>query len=651
MNKKISVILVTMMLVVFGYLNTFNEKVYAEDKKYLEMNSEITESGTYVVPAAGRIEGDAHVEISRIDNNKKYGFSKGNIVGKGYCRIAPGEYKIYLQSGNGNVLKYIQESPSIYEQEDNDSLDTANVIQPNVLYTGGVEGNREIRTDDYYKLQLPQSGSIFLEGTFEGYESHFEGTIYEEDNNGNVRKLQEIRQTTSSGYPFNTEKQFKSAKFRLGRGTIYLKTEIYTAYNGGNSDYQFKVVYNPDTELSETEYNNEKTTANIIQPNMNYTGNISYTSNANYLNNRDYDIDFYKVNLPTVGKAKLRLQVPRQTKNELFKAELLQYDSKDKATVIDTLYSTENPVNYGPEKVLKAGEYYIRVTGSGNKEDSFIDYNIQLEYKTEVLVDKIEVSSPKTEYFTGDEVKLNVTVLPENAENKDVSWSSNDEKVVTVDGYGNIICKKAGAAIITARSKSSINVYGEYRLTVKEVLVEQIDVNINNTVLGVGGKTKVMADIYPANADNKSIIWDTSDSSIATVSDKGVVKALKSGKVTIQAMASDTSGIIGTVELTIKKNESVKLKSITVTEKNGKNKEIFKFNSNDSEMVLTLGRDLDVINILPNTVSKKVKFTINGKGVKKIKIKIGRRKTKKVTIKVYNEVGKSKTYTVYVTRD
>ncbi|MGP1489150.1 MAG: Ig-like domain-containing protein [Peptoanaerobacter stomatis] len=633
MNKKISVILVTMMLVVFGYLNTFNEKVYAEDKKYLEMNSEITESGTYVVPAAGRIEG-AVDSISKVNSNHKYVYCRGSIVGKSYYRIPAGEY--YISIAHNGKIKYVQESPSIYEQEDNDSLDTANNIQPNILYTGGLSySSNSNRGDnnDYYKMNLPQNGSIYVEAPFKDYDYYLRAALYEEDTDGNVKELEK--------YYY---KDLKSAKFRVHKGTIYLK--IFVANDGYYyDDYQFKVVYNPDTELSEIEYNNEKTTANLIQPNLNYTGNI------NYGYNNEYDVDLYKVNLPTVGKAKLRLQVPRQTKNELFKAELLQYDSKDKATVIDTLYSTENPVNYGPEKVLKAGEYYIRVTGSGNKEDSFIDYNIQLEYKTEVLVDKIEVSSPKTEYFTGDEVKLNITVLPENAENKDVSWSSNDEKVVTVDGYGNIICKKAGAAIITARSKSSINVYGEYRLTVKEVLVEQIDVNINNTVLSVGGKTKVMADIYPANADNKSIIWDTSDSSIATVSDKGVVKALKSGKVTIQAMASDTSGIIGTVELTIKKNESVKLKSITVTEKNGKNKEIFEFNSNDSKMVLTLGRDLDVINILPNTVSKKAKFTINGKKVKKIKIKIRRGKTKKVMIKVHSEIGKSKTYTVYVTRD
>lgn len=633
MNKKISVILVTMMLVVFGYLNTFNEKVYAEDKKYLEMNSEITESGIYVVPAAGRIEGDVY-RISKVNSEYEFRRCRGSIIGTEYYRIPAGEYNISI-ARNGKI-KYIQESPSIYEQEDNNSLDTATVIQANILYTGGFSGSRYPHRgdyDDYYKINLPQNGSIYVEAPLKNDYYKLKAVLYEEDTVGNVKELQK--------YEYS---DLKSAKFRLHKGTVYLK--IFVA-DGEDyyDDYQFKVVYNPDTELSEVEYNNEKETANIIQPNLSYTGNI------NYGYNNEYDVDFYKINLPTIGKAKLRLQVPRQTKNELFKAELLQYDSQDKATVIDTLYSTENPVNYGPEKVLKAGEYYIKVTRTGGKEESFVDYNIQLEYKTEVLVDKIEVSSPKTEYFTGDEAKLNVTVLPENAENKDVSWSTNDEKVVTVDGYGNITCKKAGTAIITARSKSSTNVYGEYKLTVKEVLVEQIDVNINNTVLGVGGKTKVMADIYPANADNKSIIWDTSDSSIATVSDQGVVKALKSGKVTIQAMASDTSGIIGTVELTIKKNESVKLKSITVTEKNGKNKEIFKFNSNDSEMVLTLGRDLDVINILPNTVSKKVKFTINGKKVKKIKIKIGRGKTKKVTIKVHNEIGKNKRYIVYVTRN
>ena len=135
------------------------------------------------------------------------------------------------------------------------------------------------------------------------------------------------------------------------------------------------------------------------------------------------------------------------------------------------------------------------------------------------------------------------------------------------------------------------------------------------------------------------------------MSDKGVVKALKSGTVTIQATASDTSGVIGKVKLTIKKNESVKLKSITATDKRGKKIKTFKFNSNDNTLDLTMGRDLAVINIIPNTVSKKVKLTINGKKVKKIKIKVGRRKTKKVTIKVYNEIGNSKTYIIYLQRE
>ena len=633
MNKKISVIFVTMMLVVFGYLGTLNEKAYAEDKKYLEMNSEITESGIYVVPAAGRFEGTAR-SISKVNSEYEYLVCRGSIVGTEYYRVPAGEY--YISVSQGEKLKYVQESPSMYEQEDNDSLDTATAIQPNILYTGGLASSSYPQygdNDDYYKVNIPQNGSLYVEAPYKGYSFNLKAALYEEDANGNVKELEE----------YSYEK-LKSAKFRVHKGNIYLKIFVDRQDFYGD-DYQFKVVYNPDTELSEIEYNNEKNTANIIQPNLNYTGNINYA----YMN--EYDTDLYKINLPTIGKAKLRLQVPRQTKNHLFEVKLLQYDSQNKETILDTLYSTENPVNYGQEKVLKAGEYYIRVTGSGEKEDSFIDYNIQLEYKTEVLVEKIEVSSPKTEYFSGDEVKLNVTVLPENAGNKDVSWSSNDEKVVAVDGYGNITCKKAGTAIITARSKSSTNVYGEYKLTVKPVLVEQIAVNINKLVLGVGGKAKVTAGVYPAYADNKSVIWDTSDSSIATVSDKGVVKALKSGTVTIQATASDTSGVIGKVKLTIKKNESVNLKSITATDKRGKKIKTFKFNSNDNTLELTMGRDLAVINIIPNTVSKKVKLTINGKKMKKIKIKVGRRKNKKVTIKVYNEIGNSKTYTIYLLRE
>ena len=67
-----------------------------------------------------------------------------------------------------------------------------------------------------------------------------------------------------------------------------------------------------------------------------------------------------------------------------------------------------------------------------------------------------------------------------------------------------------------------------------------------------GSTTTLKAAVSPSNAYNKDVVWSSSDNSVATVTQNGVVKGVKTGNVTITAMAKDGTGIKGNFKVTVK---------------------------------------------------------------------------------------------------
>lgn len=80
-----------------------------------------------------------------------------------------------------------------------------------------------------------------------------------------------------------------------------------------------------------------------------------------------------------------------------------------------------------------------------------------------------------------------------------------------------------------------------------------------NPVMKAGDTLKVTAEAGPANAENKKVTWSSSDESIAVVDATGVVTAKKAGTVTITAAATDGSGVKGSIEIQVQKEEIQKL--------------------------------------------------------------------------------------------
>ena len=83
------------------------------------------------------------------------------------------------------------------------------------------------------------------------------------------------------------------------------------------------------------------------------------------------------------------------------------------------------------------------------------------------------------------------------------------------------------------------------------VAVSGVALNKKVATVNVGKKVTVKATVTPANADNKTLVWTSSNTKIATVSN-GVVKGVKAGRVIITAKTTDGSNVSATCTVTVK---------------------------------------------------------------------------------------------------
>lgn len=144
-----------------------------------------------------------------------------------------------------------------------------------------------------------------------------------------------------------------------------------------------------------------------------------------------------------------------------------------------------------------------------------------------LVLNRESVQIQRKETFT-----LEAKVIPDNAADKNVQWSSSDDAVASVDASGNVTANVLGNAEIYA-------VLGELRDTCKVAVVkihaESVSLDRESLTLSVGASEQLTATVNPEDND-EDIMWSSSDESIATVSD-GLVKAIAPGnaEITVQA--------------------------------------------------------------------------------------------------------------------
>lgn len=155
-----------------------------------------------------------------------------------------------------------------------------------------------------------------------------------------------------------------------------------------------------------------------------------------------------------------------------------------------------------------------------------------------VSVTGVSLNKTSTTLTVGGTETLTATVKPSNATNKNVTWTSSNTTVATVSN-GTITAKKAGSATITVKTSDG-SFTATCSVTVNNSTVSVTGVSLNKTslTLDVGENETLVATISPSDATNQNVIWTSSNTNVATVSN-GLVSAITSGSTVITVRTTD----------------------------------------------------------------------------------------------------------------
>ena len=259
--------------------------------------------------------------------------------------------------------------------------------------------------------------------------------------------------------------------------------------------------------------------------------------------------------------------------NDILKslASIKSYEIEDKSIASVDNSGKVTPLKNGSTNV-KAVVQYFDGTEVNLTEEIVVDFKAE-----RISLDKTNITLNNNK-----PVKLNEKVLPEETNNKKVTWSSSNEKVATVDENGNVTAVVSenpvgqGTCKITATTADGTNLSASCDVTV-DIKAESIGFSLKSyTITNLGQTPSFTPKILPENTANKNVTWKSSDTSIATVSSTtGAIKAVSNGTCKITATTKDGTNLSASVDIIVDiKANSVALDktSIQITSQNSINK-------------------------------------------------------------------------------
>ena len=135
----------------------------------------------------------------------------------------------------------------------------------------------------------------------------------------------------------------------------------------------------------------------------------------------------------------------------------------------------------------------------------------------------------------GSTLALIATVLPSNASDTTVTWSSSDTSIATVDG-GVVTAVGLGDVIITA---SAGNKSATCNITVEATPVSSVTLSQSSLTFNTPNAYQTLtATVNPSTATDKTVTWSSSNENVVIVNSSGKVSVVGVGTATVTATAS-----------------------------------------------------------------------------------------------------------------
>lgn len=359
--------------------------------------------------------------------------------------------------------------------------------------------------------------------------------------------------------------QDPSASSRLGTG-IYLFDGLSVTLNKGSID---KLYVGSSETLTGTTFTDSK------EEKDNVTKEYTYTTKWESSNPDVAAVDGGKVTAKSAGTATITYTVTRKTvtttKTEQEPIEETKTEEEKISVEKYGELSAEEqqkcePIKDDPNDPEKITGYTYKKTVTVKKDQ---DPKIESTETTDtgsatctVKVEAVAISSGTLEITRSADacsVGQTVTVKPSKlvytmnnggTETKTdgfptISWSSSDTSIATVDGNGTVTGVKAGKVTITGQvtgikgtDGNELTIKASTDITINAAAALTLALDRTEAWIGVNKNTTLVATVTNYKSDS-GVTWESSDKTVVTVDEKGVVTGLKAGSAKITATTKE----------------------------------------------------------------------------------------------------------------
>lgn len=158
-------------------------------------------------------------------------------------------------------------------------------------------------------------------------------------------------------------------------------------------------------------------------------------------------------------------------------------------------------------------------------------------------IESISLSPIEWSGFKGESFKIEATILPEDVDDKTLTWTSSDESVAKVDDMGQVETTGIGKCIITATAVDGSEVNATCTVTVMRKLVESLIINPEEFLGTAGDSFIIETSVLPEDATNKKLRFSSDNTRVAKVDNNGKVTIKNEGIAYIKVMTTDGSDI------------------------------------------------------------------------------------------------------------
>lgn len=170
----------------------------------------------------------------------------------------------------------------------------------------------------------------------------------------------------------------------------------------------------------------------------------------------------------------------------------------------------------------------------------------------EIPVESVQLNKNETTIYKGKSETLSATVLPENATNKDITWSVVSGDSVTVDNNGKVTANKQGISTVRATSQN-----GKYADCIVHVEIPCILLQLTNYNVTINkGDTSSVEDtigytMSPLDCTD-TVTWKSSNDKVLMIDDNGIMTGFAAGTVTV--IGTTSSGTTAMANVTVQRN-------------------------------------------------------------------------------------------------